>query len=359
MRVPDLSAVSTTGPSSQQSMSVPPPLEPRLAEKAPPVQVRDFPAAPPPVPPPSQNATVRTPPPDFFSSESGPTIHAAAPDVTLASPAAGAEFGIPTRLPLTDTGHAIQQEEPPGEVVPAPKSKLLPVVAAVAVMLFLVVVVLGYWKFHKPQPARLSQQPLKGQAEIPPSVSTPVVSPPPSPALPVAQLVPPVSPAPDVTKKTLARKPKQVIAPHPQPAPPPPAPVVVEPAKPAPSGPSPEDIAKAEAAKLATAPRIVNVVCNFGLKEAKFTFSGGGKTLYQETQKGKKKKSGFLGIKGSYEGTFSHTLTVPAGVSQVTLHVESKDGSTDVTSTIQMPASGGFVPTLAVQVDNDHLALNW
>jgi hypothetical protein len=178
--------------------------------------------------------------------------------------------------------------------------------------------------------------------------------------LPVGQPVPPVSPAPDVTKKTVARKPK-VVAPHPQPVQPQhqPEPVVVEPPKPAPSVPSPEDIAKAEAAKLATAPRIVNVVCNFGLKEAKFTFSGGGKTLYQETQKGKKKKSGFLGIKGSYEGTFSHTLTVPAGVSQVTLHVESKDGSTDVTSTIKMPPPGGFVPTLAVQVDNDHLALNW
>ena len=127
-----------------------------------------------------------------------------------------------------------------------------------------------------------------------------------------------------------------------------------------PSGPTPEEIAKAEAAKLASAPRVINVVCDFGLKEAKFTFSGGGKTIHQETQKGKKKKgSGFLGIRGSYEGTFTHTLTVPAGVSHVTLHVESKDGSTDLTSTIQMPPPGGFIPTLSVQVDNDHLALNW
>jgi len=256
----------------------------------------------------------------------------------------------------------VQPGEIPGEVVSKPKSKLLPIVAGGGVLLLLVVAaaVLGYWKSHKPQSAQTPQQPLKAQVEVPPPVSAPVVSPPPAPAVPVVQPAPPVSPAPDVTKKTVARKPRQVVAPHPQPVQPPqPAPVVVEPPKPAPSVPSPEDIAKAEAAKLANAPRIVNVVCNFGLKEATFTFSVGGKTLYQETQKAKKKKSGFLGIKGSYEGTFTHTLTVPAGVPTVTLHVESKDGSTDLTSTVKMPPPGGFVPTLAVQVDNDHLALNW
>jgi len=135
--------------------------------------------------------------------------------------------------------------------------------------------------------------------------------------------------------------------------------VVAPPPKPAPSTPSPDDIAKAEAAKLANTPRIINVVCNFGLKEATFTFSAGGKTLYQETEKGKKKKAGFLGIKGSFEGTITHTLTVPAGVSQITLHVESKDGSTDLSNSVKMPPPGGFVPTLAVQVDSDHLSLVW
>lgn len=269
---------------------------------------------------------------------------------------------MPTRVTPIDSEHALQPEEIPGEVVAAPKSKLIPVVAGVAVILLLLVAAaLGYWKFHKPQSSQPAEQPIKTQTEIPPPDLSQVVPQPTLPGVPEVRPVAPVSPAPDVTKKTVVRKPKQVVAPHPQPVQPTPqpAPVVVEPPQPVPSGPSPEDIAKAEAAKLATAPRIVNVVCNFGLKEAKFTFSGGGKTLYVETLKGKKKKSGFLGIKGSYEGTFTHTLTVPAGVPTVTLHVESKDGSTDVTSTIKMPPPGGFIPTLAVQVDNDHLALNW
>ena len=135
--------------------------------------------------------------------------------------------------------------------------------------------------------------------------------------------------------------------------------LVTPPPKPSPPTPSPEDIAKAEAAKLANIPRIVQVLCNYGLKEATFTFSSGGQTLFEETLKGKKKKGGFLGIKGSYQGTFTHTITVPAGAPEVSIHVVAKDGATDLTKAIKMPPPGGFVPTLAVEVDSDHLSLNW
>jgi hypothetical protein len=126
-----------------------------------------------------------------------------------------------------------------------------------------------------------------------------------------------------------------------------------------PPTPSPEDIAKAEAARLDNIPRIVQVVCNYGMKEATFVFFGGGHTLFEETLKGKKKKGGFLGIKGSYQGTFSHTITVPAGTPEVSVRVLAKDGGTDASKAIKMPAPGGFVPTLAVEVDSDHLSLNW
>jgi hypothetical protein len=131
------------------------------------------------------------------------------------------------------------------------------------------------------------------------------------------------------------------------------------PPKPSPPTPSPEAIAKTEAPKLANIPRIVQVLCNFGFKEATFTFSSGGQTLFEETLKGKKKKGGFLGIKGSYEGTFTHTITVPAGASEVSIHVVTKDGATDLSKAIKMPPPGGFVPTLAVEVDADHLSPNW
>jgi hypothetical protein len=126
-----------------------------------------------------------------------------------------------------------------------------------------------------------------------------------------------------------------------------------------PTTPSPEDIAKAEAARLAKTPRIVQVLCNYGLKEATFVFSIGGTAVFEETFKAKKKKSGFLGLKGSYEGTFTHSMTVPPGASEISVHVLAKDGATDLTKAINMPPAGGFVPTLAVEVDSDHLSVAW
>jgi len=161
--------------------------------------------------------------------------------------------------------------------------------------------------------------------------------------------------------KTAGHKPKQANVPRrsaPTPPPAQPQPAIVTP-PPTPSTPSPEAIAKAEAAKVANVPRIVQVLCNYSFKEATFTFSSGGQTLLETTLKGKKKKEGFLGIKGSYEGTYSHTITVPAGAAEVSIHVVTRDGATDLIKAIKMPPGGGFVPTLGVEVDNDHLSLNW
>ena len=375
MRVPDLSAVSpahveTPDPSqmdrtkplpvpdlstvSSPTATLTPAQESPLIGRTRPMPVPDLSSVSP-SPVPTQRPTAPAPPEDDLFL--GRTIQAGAPDVTVAATAPAPQPGIAPPPALSDATQIVQDSEVPAQPVPAQKSKLLPVMVGVAALFFLVLVVFGYRKFQK---ARADSAALVTQTQTPPPTAVPVVNPTPPPVEPVAP--PPVSATPDVTKKPIVRKPKPAVAhPTPAPAPPPqPEPVVVAPPpQPVPSGPSPADIAKAEAAKLANTPRIINVVCNFGLKEATFIFSGGGKTIYQETIKGKKKKGGFLGIKGSFEGTFSHTLTVPAGVSQLTLHVESKDGSTDVTNAIKMPSVGGFVPTLSVQADSDHVALNW
>ena len=216
-----------------------------------------------------------------------------------------------------------------------------------------------------PRPWRPRRWRYKRRRWLPLRFPHPWQSPTPSPAVPVEQPTPLVSTPPVVAKKTAVHKSKPTIVPQPpapEPEPPPsqPQPVIATPSpNPSPATPSPEDIAKAEAAKLAKAPRVVQVLCNYGLKEARYTFSSGGQTLFEETLKGKKKKEGFLGIKGIYEGTFSRAITLPAGASEVSIHVESKDGATDLVKTIKLPAPGGFVPTLAVEADTDHLSLSW
>ncbi len=359
MRVPDLAAANPVSSPPPTDSAPPPPVSSGM-ERTLPMQAPDLSALSPPVRSPSKQATMPAPPADFSASER--TVWADSPKTTIATPEAVPHLGAPTAPTSTDEAHTVQFAETPVEVLPEPKSKLLPAMVGVAAVLLLAVAMLGYWKFHRSHTAQPSQEALITQPVSPPQPTPQVVIPAPPPEVPLEQPTPAPTPAPDLTKKPVSHKPKQVTAPHPAPAPTPsePEPVVVAPPpKPAPSTPSPDDIAKAEAAKLANTPRIINVVCNFGLKEATFTFSAGGKTLYQETEKGKKKKAGFLGIKGSFEGTITHTLTVPAGVSQITLHVESKDGSTDLSNSVKMPPPGGFVPTLAVQVDSDHLSLVW
>jgi outer membrane biosynthesis protein TonB len=225
----------------------------------------------------------------------------------------------------------------------------------------------AYWKLHQKRvvpspPAPIAVQP---QPATPLPVPAPPAAPPTQPpATLTAQVEKPVSAPSEVAKKPVISKPKAPAARHEvatEPTTPTPQPqpeVVAPPPQPAPPTPSPEPVAKPEPVKLASIPRIVQVECVYGLKEATFTFSSGGQTLLQETLKGRKKGK-FAVIKGAYEGTFSHTITVPAGASQVSVHVVAKDGSTDLSKTIEMPPPGGFVPTLAVDVDNEHLSLDW
>ena len=352
MRVPDLSAISTSG-----SSAVP---KPPAVERTPQAPTHEPPTVPPPPPAPPQKFAPPVSVPDF----SAPVKPAQpiAPVVTAPSPVARPTVAAPAPMPQPDAStETIHFDDAPTDVSHAPKSKLLPILVGVAALLFLAVAGMGFWIFHHSRTTSPGHEVVQTQPVIPPPVQTPVIVPPPTLAPPVEQPALPGAPPSQVAKKPLPKKVKPTAAPRQEPAPAPAPVVVTPPSAPEPSGPSPAEIARAEAARLAaTAPRIINVTCTFTLKEATFIFSGGGKPLHQETEKGKKKKgSGFLGIKGSYEGSFSHTLTVPAGVTQLSVRVESKDGSMDVSNAIKMPAPGGFVPTLAMQVDNEHLTLVW
>ena len=72
-----------------------------------------------------------------------------------------------------------------------------------------------------------------------------------------------------------------------------------------------------------------------------------------------KKKGGFLGIKGSFAGTFSRTITVPAGARELAVHVVSKDESVDLSKVIPATPPSGPSNTLRVDAGPDRLAVNW
>jgi hypothetical protein len=243
----------------------------------------------------------------------------------------------------------VQEVVAEGPVAPKAESNIVPIILGVVAVVLVTAAALGYWKYHQ----------IMSTAVPPPHIA--LLPPPPVP--PGLEPVEPVSPPAEPEKKPVVLNPRQAAKPRPKasvptPAPPQPAPIAAPPSNPVTPTSSVEATAKAEAAKLANIPRVVQLHCKHDLKEATFTVSGGGQTLFQGSFKGKK-KGGFLAIKGAYEGTFSRTITVPAGASDVSIHIVTKDGATDLSKAIQMLPPGGFVPTLDVAVDNNHLTLNW
>ena len=242
-------------------------------------------------------------------------------------------------------------QEVEGELPSHPRARSNAVAIALGslVVMLLAAAAWGYWKYHQVM-----------STPVPPPRMV-LLSPPPVP--PDLQPTEPATPSPQTAKKTVAQKPRQMAkpqpkAPEPAPAPPQPAPIVVPPPQPETPTPSPEEIAKANAAKLENVPRVVQVHCNYDLKEATYTFSAGGQALFQGTFKAKK-KGGFLGIKGAFEGTFSQAITVPAGAREVSVRVVTKDKGMDLHKAIPMPPPGGFVPILKVGIVNSQLILTW
>ncbi len=282
-------------------------------------------------------------------------------------PAAGPRTGTPAAPLHPAAASAVPPPEPGAQPAPAPKSNLIPILVGGVVVVLLAAAGLVFWGIHRARMASPPPPPVAVQTPQlpppPPTVATSTEAPPPPVAPVVEEPKPPENAVPGTVRKPIVHKPKPAAAPAPvltEPTSPPVQPQPVAPApNPTPPPPTPEEIAKAEAARLAKVPRIVQVACNYGMKEATFVFSAGGKTLFEETLKGNKVKQGYLGIKGSYQGNFSHTITVPAGISNVTVHVLARDGATDLTKDIKMPPVGGFIPTLAVDVDSEHLSINW
>jgi hypothetical protein len=275
---------------------------------------------------------------------STPAPHAASPPAPIDAPPT---IPMPEHL-------AKERGELPGEAdLPAPpksKSCAVTVILGVVVVLLVVAAAFAYLKHHQ----------IMSTEAPPPQIA---LSSPPS-APPDLGPVEPAPSAQEVVTNPVPRPPRSVVNPQPQmPAPPATPPQSVPTAEQPPPypvvhAPSTEDVAKTQAAKFAGIPHVIQVHCQYDLKEASYTFSGGGQTLFQGSFKGKR-KGGFLGIKGAYGGSFSRTITVPAGVAEISVRVVTKDGSTDLNKVTPLTGPGGFVPTLNVQVTEDKIAAAW
>lgn len=102
----------------------------------------------------------------------------------------------------------------------------------------------------------------------------------------------------------------------------------------------------------------IQISCRFELEEAKMNISGGGRDLLSADLKGKR-KGRLLGLKHRFSGAYSHPLKIPTDVHNLTVHVESPSGSTNLTHTISVPAPDGKDHTLHIFVTSNNLQLSW
>ena len=312
MEVPDLSGVTLPVPPSRPAVPPMPPVSdgPTLTKRTLPMPAPDLSGITLPVPPPrpALHPCLLRPRTDADGKKTSDAGAGSFPRLRSVRTTTGYARTAPF---CPTTRSRLSRWKLPALRCPPPSRNSSPSSLGGVAVVLLAAGMWGYWRFHRIRtaPAPPPQVAVQTQAATPPPAPTPMESPTPPPAASVEETTPPVSTPPAVTKKIAAHKPKLANAPQPTaPTPAPPAaqpePVLATPSpQPSPPTPSPDDIAKAEAAELANIPRIVQVLCDYDLKAATFTFAGGGQTLFEETLKGKKKKGGFLGIKGSYQGT--------------------------------------------------------
>src|SRR5579859_2750282 len=106
------------------------------------------------------------------------------------------------------------------------------------------------------------------------------------------------------------------------------------------------------------AARVIKLFCRFELQEAVLTVSNDTKVIFQDNLKGRK-KGGFLHIAQGYEGTISHSLSIPAGTRSIVVHVRSADGATNLTGTTSVAPNSNGPGILQVIVSKNSLNLYW
>ncbi len=159
-----------------------------------------------------------------------------------------------------------------------------------------------------------------------------------------------VKPAPK-PKKVASNPPSSTTTNSAEPA------VATAPAVPAPS--TPTEVSTAAAPKPpAPSPTMVQFSFQYDAEEVHLSLSGDGLNLVAEDLKGKKSGK-FLGLKRRYSGAFSRPVKVPAGVRNLTLHVESPNKTLNLTQPITLPAPNGKEATLHVTLASNKLEISW
>jgi serine/threonine-protein kinase len=103
--------------------------------------------------------------------------------------------------------------------------------------------------------------------------------------------------------------------------------------------------------------RVVQLVWEHDLKEARLSLRSGTQVIYEGSSKGRK-KGGLLRGKG-YATTASRPITIPAGARQLSIRVRAPDGSLDLSDQVSALAPAHPSAALHVAVKDGRLVAGW
>ncbi len=290
------------------------------------------------------------------------------------------QHGRPPRSQTSSPAEKLTSDEPTmriGAAVAAdqlaapPKSKPKWPIAIVAAALVILGVVLGIElrSLRRPaaRPAVVTTSPAK-----PPAAGAPPQVAPPAPAVsssaqageagkPATPPAPAVPPAREKETKAAAQKPGETKTPPP---------ARKESLKQTPEAPIPAAVSSSKPAQtVATAAnppasitavrrdQVVELMCRHDLKEGMLTVSSGRRIIWEGELKGRK-RGGFLGIRGAYEGLLKRPVTIPGKADQLAVHVVAPDGI-DLKGSIAAAPPSGPGATLRIAISAGQLTVGW
>ncbi len=282
------------------------------------------------------------------------------------------EHGRPPRseakVPMSDlhagdlTVRASRPLVPALKSVPAAARKRPAAIWAAAGAVLLALVIGGFWfaRHRNVPPAAMVQPPPAPPAAAAQSAAAGLATTPepakpsPPPAAEKAKAQP--SPKPE-RSHAVSEKPKavSVSAANESAAPQTPASLPVMPTEP----PKPAETKAAPAsAPPAASSTTIRFNCHYQFEQALLVLAADGQSLLTANLQGRREGK-LLGLRHSYRGTFLRPIKIPAGARNLTVHLQSADGSVNLTGAIAVARSNGTIPTLHVYASSNDLKLSW
>jgi hypothetical protein len=122
--------------------------------------------------------------------------------------------------------------------------------------------------------------------------------------------------------------------------------------------PKPAETAAVPAPPPAASPTTIRFECHYTFEQAQLVIAADGQSLLTANLRGRREGK-LLGLRHGYTGTFLRPIKIPAAARNLTVHLQSADGSVNLTQAIAVARSNGTIPTLHVYASSENLKLSW